>query len=69
MRYTKDQAIATALANRARRGYKSEGALALLQAETARYTSDDNLAVALAHQGFANRYSAPQLAAALHREE
>ena len=66
---TKDQATASALKNRARRGYKSEGALALLQAEIARYTRDDNLAVALVHHGFANRYSAPALAAALHSEE
>ena len=66
---TKDQAVATALANRARRGYSPQGALDVLEAETARYTSDDNLAVALVHHGFANSYSAPQLAAALHSEE
>ena len=66
---TKDQAIATALANRARRGYKHEGALELLQDQTTRYASDDNLAVALVHHGFANPYNAPALAAALHSKE
>ena len=66
---TKDQAMASALKNRARKGYSPQGALGVLEAETARYTSDDNLAVALVHHGFASPYNAPQLAAALHSEE
>ena len=66
---TKGQATACALKNRARKGYSLQGALDVLQAETARYSSDDNLAVALVHHGFANPYNAGVLATALHSEE
>ena len=66
---TKDQAIASALKNRARGGYSTETGLSVLQADIARYSNIDNLARAFLHHGFAlSSWTASVLAKALYAE-